>query len=155
MKKFIFLLAILLSNVGISNAVEGTIAQNEIRAFFDDLVLKFNNQDVEGYEAIFMIPHARHIAEQVTLVGDKSTSLVNFDQLRKLGWEKSVLKKLHIFYSSRTKVFVNVEWTRMGTNDEILQDFTAFYALTKFEDRLKITYISATDTTLTIGMDES
>ncbi len=46
MKKLIFLLAILLSNIGISNAVEGTITQNEIRAFFDDLVLKFNNQYV-------------------------------------------------------------------------------------------------------------
>ena len=101
-----------------------------------------------------MIPHARHIAAQVTFVNDKSTPLVNFDQLRELGWEKSLLRKTHIFYSSETKAFVNVDWTRVGTNGKVLQDFTAFYELTKLSNSLKITYISAADTPLTIGIDE-
>ena len=155
MKKVGLLITIVFSILTNMASAGELINKKEIDTFFEDLVLKFNNQDVKGYETIFMIPHARHIAGQVTFVSDKSTSLVNFDQLRELGWEKSLLRKTHIFYSSKTKAFVNVDWTRMGTNGEVLQDFTAFYELTKLRGSLKITYISAADTPLTIGIDES
>jgi hypothetical protein len=155
MKKTLFLLIVLVSSIGTLQAAEDTITKNEIRAFFDDLVLKFNNRDVDGYEAIFMIPHARHITKEVTIVTDQSTPLVNFDRLSDLGWQKSILRKLHLFYSSSTKAFVNVDWSRLNRNGATLQDFTAFYTLTKFDGNLKITYIAATDTPLTIGIDEN
>lgn len=155
MRKTILLITIFFSILSNLASAGEPIDKKEIYAFFEDLVLKFNKQDIKGYEAIFMIPHARHIAGQVTFVSDKSTSLVNFDQLRKLGWEKSLLRKTHIFFASEAKAFVNVHWTRMGTNGKVLRDFTAFYELTKLGDSLKITYISAADTPLTIGIDES
>ena len=155
MRKTILLITIFFSILSNLATAGEPIDKKEIYAFFEDLVLKFNKQDIKGYEAIFMIPHARHIGGQVTFVSDKSTSLVNFDQLRKLGWEKSLLRKTHVFFASEAKAFVNVDWIRMGTNGKVLQDFTAFYELTKLGDSLKITYISAADTPLTIGIDES
>ena len=154
MRKIVLLITIIFSILSNLASAGELIDKKEIHTFFEDLVLKFNNQDIKGYEAVLMIPHARHIADQVTFVSDKSTPLVNFDQLRELGWEKSLLRNTHIFYSSETKAFVNVDWTRMGTNGKVLQDFTAFYELTKLGGSLKITYISAADTPLTIGIDE-
>lgn len=154
MRKIVLLITIVFSILSNLASAGELIDKKEIHTFFEDLVLKFNNQDVKGYESLLMIPHARHIAGQVTFVADKSTPLVNFNQLRELGWDKSLLRKTHVFYSSETKAFVNVDWTRMGPDGDVLQDFTAFYELTKLGDSLKITYISAADTPLTIGIDE-
>lgn len=135
-------------------AMDVPISKAEVNSYFENLLEKFNNEDVAGYEDIFLIPHARHLGNVVTFIDDESAPLVNFAKLKESGWSQSVMRSFDLLYSSSSKAFVNVHWTRLGANKEVIQNFTAFYALSKTKDGLKITYISSTSAPLSIGVKE-
>ena len=146
---------LLIISVLFSGAATGSpINRAEVSSYFGNLLEKFNNEDVLGYESIFLIPHARHLGKTVTFIADGMAPLVDFSKLKESGWDQSVMRSFDLLYSSSSKAFVNVHWTRLNDQKDVIQNFTAFYALLKTEDGLKIAYISSTSAPLSIGVKE-
>jgi hypothetical protein len=130
------------------------IEKTQVVAFFHHLLEKFNNENVVEYEKLFLVPHARHLSDKVSLITDESVPLVDFAKLKEAGWDQSVMRSVDLLFSSSSKAFVNVHWTRLNAEKEVVQNFTAFYTLVKIQEKLRIAYIAATSTPLSIGVTE-
>ena len=88
---------LLIISVLFSGAATGSpISRAEVSSYFGNLLEKFNNEDVLGYENIFLIPHARHLGKTVTFIADGMAPLVDFSKLKESGWDQSVMRSFDL-----------------------------------------------------------
>ena len=127
MKKKIFLLNLIL----LGHLSAGP--KEAVKEFFED----FNNEDILAINTNSDSPFI-YIMGKNTVLEENYSDAINFDGLKKEGWAYSEINKSNLLYDDNDTAMVQVNFSRLNSNDEIILTSDVTYLLVNKDGSWKL-----------------
>ena len=127
MKKIFFLLNLILFGHHRAGPKEA------VKEFFED----FNNEDILAINTNSDSPFI-YIMGKNTILEEKYSDAINFDGLKKEGWAYSEINKSNLLYDDNDTAMVQVNFSRLNSNDEIILTSDVTYLLVNKDGSWKL-----------------
>ena len=127
MKKIFFLLNLIL----LGHLSAGP--KEAVKEFFED----FNNEDILAINTNSDSPFI-YIMGKNTILEEKYSDAINFDGLKKEGWAYSEINKSNLLYDDNDTAMVQVNFSRLNSNDEIILTSDVTYLLVNKDGSWKL-----------------
>ena len=127
MKKVFFIInLILLSHLNAS-------PEEAVKEFFQN----FNNEDILAINTNSDSPFI-FIMGNNTVLEEQYSDAINFDGLKKEGWAYSEINKSNLLYDDNDTAMVQVNFSRLNSEDEIILTSDVTYLLVNKDDSWKL-----------------
>jgi hypothetical protein len=134
-------LALCLMQGLVVNAAEDSpeqAARAALEAFLED----WNRSDLQAIQQHLSFPHITHGPGRLVIAQEEGQFAQDFQALRAQGWRRSSFDNYQVLQVSDRKVHLLVDFTRYGSNDEIISQAQVFYVVTRQDDGWGMQYRS-------------
>ena len=112
--------------------------------FVEQYISHFNQQ--KDINRFFNFPSVWLVENSTTprIESNANKKLINYENLKKTGWAKSIINDLKVVRQSEDRAFVLLDFSRLDNkNNQILRS-EVMYTITKDEDNWGITLVAST-----------
>ena len=111
--------------------------------FVRQYITDFNDQ--KNINRFFHFPVVWLVDNNSTpkIESDASKELINYENLKKTGWVKSVINDLKVIHQSENRAFVLLDFSRLDSNDNQILRSEVMYTMTKQESNWGIKIVAS------------
>lgn len=106
-------------------------AEQSAVAALNDFLNAWNSADIERVRATLNYPHITHGPQGLFIAQQADQFETNFEQMRRLGWERSSFGAMEVLQASENKVHIATSFSRYRDNGEVYRQGEVFYVVTK------------------------
>ena len=143
MKKILYLLFLITTTTKVAFSDDLNIDELKPDYFVRQYIADFNNQ--KNINRFFHFPVVWLVDNTSTpkIESNASKELINYENLKKTGWVKSVINDLKVIHQSENRAFILLDFSRLDSNDNQILRSEVMYTMTKQESNWGIKIVAS------------
>ncbi len=128
MKKLVVLLLACLFLSSAHSHPQDNLSPEELMHYY---VKVFNEENLTALQDVYHFPHVKQMSGRLTIVEEKDTPVIDFNELKKTGWKHSRINSVKVLAEGSNAAMVELNFSRFNSEGKEFLNQTGFYYLTK------------------------